>query len=126
MKKLHQELVTKLHQELVKLRNLYNEYLAIATNPKATASQRGASLVGMSIVIALIGAIITIILIADVVPILWPMAETASANITNMSTSTQGGQLIVSFWPIVLLVVGIGLAVGAIVWALGKFGIIGR
>ena len=84
-----------------------------------------AQLIGMSLLTGLIGIVVTIIILANAIPVLWPMATDASANVTAMTGTDEGTQIIVAFWPIALLVIGIGLAVGVVIFGLKKFGLMG-
>ena len=72
---------------------------------------------------AIISIVIVIIVLANAIPVLWPMATSASANITAMTGTDAGTTTIQAFWPVVLLLVGIGIAIGLIVFAMRKFGI---
>lgn len=83
------------------------------------------AMIGMGIAVSVIGVVITIVILANVIPVLWPIATTASANVTSMTGTDVGTTTIVSFWPIALLVIGIGIAVGVIIYGLKAFGLIG-
>ena len=87
------------------------------------SGQRGA--LGMGLLTALIGVVVVIIVLANAIPILWPMAVDASANITSMNGTDAGTQMIQGFWPVVLLLVGLGVAIGLIIYALKAFGVLG-
>lgn len=89
-------------------------------------SQRGEIGVGFGILYSVIGVAVTIIVLAYAIPVIWPIASTASENITGMTGTDEGTQMMVAFWPVVLMVVGIGIAVGVIVYALKKFGVLGN
>jgi len=77
------------------------------------------------ILYALLGVVIVVIVLANAIPVLWPMATDASGNITAMTGTDAGTTTIQAFWPVVLLLVGLGVAVGLIVYALRKFGMLG-
>ena len=79
----------------------------------------------MSILIGLISTIVVIVVLSVAVPILWPIAIGASGNITAMTGTDAGTTTIQAFWPIILLIVGLGVAVGLIMYALRKFGLFG-
>ena len=79
----------------------------------------------MSLLIALISTVVVIIVLAVSIPILWPIATDASTNITSMTGTDAGTTTIQAFWPVVLLLVGLGIAVGLIMFALRRFGLIG-
>lgn len=74
----------------------------------------------------LIGAVVLLIIIGSAFPILWPMVTgTVTDNISNMTGTDAGTTMFQSFWPIILMVIGMGAAVGLIVWGLRKFGLMG-
>lgn len=77
----------------------------------------------LGILFSLIAVVVVIIVLAYAIPVLWPIAVTASANISSMSGTDAGTTTIQAFWPVVLLIVGLGIAVGLIVFALKKFGL---
>ena len=72
---------------------------------------------------SVLGIVITIIILANAIPVLWPMATTAGANITAMTGTDSGTTMIIAFWPVALLIIGIGIAVAIIVFALKQFGL---
>ena len=80
---------------------------------------------GMNILYGLIGVVVTIIVLAKTIPVLWPMATEASGNVTAMTGTDEGTEMMVAFWPIVLLIIGLGVAIAVITFALRKFGIMG-
>jgi len=71
------------------------------------------------------GVVVVIIVMARAIPVLWPLATEASENITGMTGTDAGTTTIQAFWPIILLLVGLGVAIGLIIYALKKFGILG-
>ena len=108
-----------------KAKSPYNYCLRPIIGDMRARGEVGAQVVGMTILIGLIGGIITIIIIAVTVPVLWPILETSSANVTSMNTSTQGGAIFKSLWVLVPLILGIALVIGLIVYVLRKFGLFG-
>jgi hypothetical protein len=68
--------------------------------------------------------ITVIVVLGYAIPVLWPVATTASENITAMTGTDEGTVIIKAFWPVVLLLVGLGAAVGLIVFALKQFHIL--
>lgn len=76
----------------------------------------------------ILGALITIavvlIVLARVFPILWPIVVETGGNVTAMTGTDAGTTTFQAFWPIMLLIVGIGCAVGALIYAIKKFGIL--
>jgi len=80
----------------------------------------------MFLLVGIIGIVVVLLIIGTVFPILWPMVTgTVTDNITAMTGTDAGTTTFQAFWPVVLLVVGIGLAVGLIVYGLRKFGLMG-
>ena len=79
----------------------------------------------MGLLEALIGVVVVLIVIFRAFPILWPMATDASANITAMSGTDAGTTTVQGFMPVVLLIVGLGIGIGLIVFALRQFGLLG-
>ena len=83
----------------------------------------------MGLLIGLISVAVVLIVIATAFPIVWPMVTSAgynivgsvSENITGMTSTDVGTTTIKGFWPLILLVVGIGIAIGLIVYGLKKF-----
>lgn len=82
-------------------------------------------IVGMYLLTAVIGVVITVTVLAYAIPVLWPVATTASENITSMTGTDAGTSTLKAFWPIALLIVGLGMAVGVIYFGLRAFGIFG-
>ena len=88
----------------------------------AIASQKGFA--GMGILGALLGVVIVIVVMTQAIPVLWPSAANSTA-IDAMSGTDAGTTTVQAFWPIILLLVGLGLAIGLVVFALKKFGLMG-
>jgi hypothetical protein len=80
----------------------------------------------MSILSALIIVIVVMIVLGSAIPALWPLLTATSANITAMAGTDAGTATIKAFWPVIILVVGLGVAVGLIVYGLKKFGLLGK
>lgn len=80
----------------------------------------------MSLLKGLIVTVIVLIIIGSAFPVIWPMVTgDVTDNITAMSGTDAGTSMFQSFWPIVLMVVGIGIAAGLVFYALRKFGLLG-
>lgn len=78
----------------------------------------------MKILFGLIATVVVLIVLGFAIPVLWPMvATTATANITAMTGTDEGTVMIKAFWPIILMLVGLGISVGLIVYALKRFGL---
>lgn len=73
----------------------------------------------------ILGAIITVavvlIVIATAFPIVWPMVVAAGGNITAMTGTDAGTTTVQGFWPLIMLMVGIGIAIGLVVYAVRQF-----
>lgn len=79
----------------------------------------------MGILTALIGVAVVMLVLGTAVPVLWPLVADTSDNITAMTGTDVGTTTIQALWPIILLVIGLGIAVGLIIYALKRFNIIG-
>ena len=80
----------------------------------------------MGILFALITVAVVLIVIATAFPIIWPMVTTAGLQIGNMTGTDAGTTTVQGFWPLVMLVVGIGIAIGLIMYGLKKFQIMSK
>ena len=80
----------------------------------------------MGLLYALITVAVVLIVIATAFPIIWPMVTSAGANITAMTGTDAGTTTIQGFWPLIMLVVGIGIAIGLIMYGLRKFGVLSQ
>lgn len=89
------------------------------------SSENGAMKVaGLSILGALLGVVVVLVVMTQAIPVLWPLAANSTA-IDAMTGTDAGTDTIQAFWPIILLLVGLGLAIGLVVYALRKFGLMG-
>lgn len=80
----------------------------------------------MKLLAGLITIVVVLLVLGTAIPALWPLATGTSTNITAMSGTDAGTTTIQAFWPIALMVVGLGLGVGIIMYALKKFGLMGK
>ena len=80
----------------------------------------------MGLLAALITVSVVLIVIATAFPIVWPMVTSASSNITGMTGTDAGTTTVQGFWPLILLVVGIGIAIGLIMYGLKRFGVLSK
>ena len=78
----------------------------------------------MKMLSGLIGVVVVLVVLGAAIPVLWPIAANTTA-IDAMTGTDVGTTTIQSFWPVILLVVGLGLAVGLIVFGMKKFGLWG-
>ena len=76
-----------------------------------------------------IGVVLVIVVLGALLPVLLPLFFATGADIetvaTNSSYAAYGAPVLGTMWPIVLLVIVLGIAAGLIFWALRKFGVIG-
>lgn len=79
------------------------------------------SKMGFGIVGSLIFFVVAIIIIGTMFPILWPIATATTTNVTAMTGTDAGTTTFKAFWPVVMLLGGLGIAVGVIIFALKKF-----
>ena len=75
----------------------------------------------MKILYGLLAVMITLIVLGSAIPVLWPLIASSGENITAMTGTDQGPVFIQTFWPIVLMLIGLGIAVGLIIFAIKKF-----
>lgn len=78
-------------------------------------------LAGMEILYALLGVMVILIVLGSAIPVLWPLIVSSGDNISSMTGTDSGTSLIQAFWPIILLLVGLGVAVALIIFAIKKF-----
>lgn len=82
-----------------------------------------AGFAGMDLLSGLLGVIVIVLVMSYAVPVLWPLATTAAANVTAM-TGTDGGTTIMkALWPVALLMIGLGVGIGMIIYALRQLSI---
>jgi len=79
----------------------------------------------VKILFGIIGTALVLMVVAYVFPIIWPLVTDAGADITSMNGTDAGTTTVIAFWPVVLLMVGLGIAIGLVMFALRKFGILG-
>lgn len=75
----------------------------------------------MNILYAILGILVIFLVLANVIPTLWPMIANTSGNITAMTGTDAGTTTIKAFWPIAILVIGIGIGVAVIMVGIKKF-----
>lgn len=67
-----------------------------------------------------------IIVLGALIPVLWPMMEATDTDIQALTETGPITTFLQTMWPIVLLVIGIGVAAGLVFMALRKFGVMGQ
>ena len=74
-----------------------------------------------------VSVILLIIVLGAIVPALWPVMQDTDTDIQALNaTGSTSTAFLQTIWPIVLLVIGIGVAAGLIFYALRKFGVLGQ
>lgn len=77
----------------------------------------------MGLVAGIIGGVIGIVVLAKVAVAMWPTFVGTGTDVAALTQTDAGTETLQAIWPIVIVVVGIGIAAGAIFWALRKFGV---
>ena len=77
----------------------------------------------MGILAAIIGIAVVMLVLGRVIPVIWPMITATSDNISAMTGADAGTVTIQSFWPLILLMIGLGIGVAIIMYAVKKFGL---
>jgi len=78
-----------------------------------------------SILTGIILSVVTIIVLAALIPGLWPMLTASTAQINAINGTDTATVFLKTGWPIAILLIGIGIVIGLIYFALKQFGIIG-
>lgn len=78
-----------------------------------------------SILTAVVIVALTIIVMGALIPVLWPMLQATTTNITAIAGTDAPTAFLKTMWPIAILVVGLGIVVAIIFYALRKFGVMG-
>lgn len=78
------------------------------------------------IMTAIIIVALVLIVLGALIPALWPMLQDTQTDIDALNaTGSVSTSFLQSMWPIALLVVGLGIVVGIIIYALRRFGVLG-
>jgi len=70
--------------------------------------------------------IVSFVLLGVLVPVLWPLMQGTTEDIAAINGTDAGTGFLQAAWPIGLLLIGIAIAVGLLVWAIRRFSILGR
>ena len=76
--------------------------------------------------IAVIGIIVILIVIASVFIAAWPQVSTVTANVSSMTGTDTGTTMFKGFWPVVILLAGLIIALIPLFFVLNKLGVIGE
>lgn len=80
---------------------------------------------GVITVKALITGAVGVVILATAIPVLWPMIADSDTAIQAMNGTDDGTTFIQSFWPIGIMIGGIGIGVGLVYMLLKKFKVVG-
>lgn len=70
--------------------------------------------------------VIGIVLLGALIPALWPTVEDTATDVAAMNATTVGGEFIQNMWPVILIIIGLGLGAFLIFWGLRQLGLGGR
>ena len=74
----------------------------------------------------IVGVILLVVVLGAIIPALWPTMTSTDTDIQALNaTGSTATSFLQTIWPIVLLVIGIGVAAGLVFYALRKFGVLG-
>jgi len=93
--------------------------LAYVMSRRVLRGQEGSILTGIIL------AILTIVILGFMLPAFWPMLTESTANISAINGTDTATVFLKTGWPIAILIVGIGIVVALIYFALRQFGVIG-
>ena len=71
----------------------------------------------------LLGILVIVVVMSVAVPVIWPLIAGSTGNITAMTDTSAGTDIIKAFWPIAIILVGIGVGTGLIMFAVKKMGL---
>jgi hypothetical protein len=76
-----------------------------------------------NIVNKVIFLVLGFVILGALIPALWPVVENAATDVTGMNTTSSGGTLIKTLWPVGLIVAAIGIGVFIIYFAIKQLGL---
>lgn len=74
----------------------------------------------------LIAGVIGVVIFGALIPVLFPLITDSDTAIQALTGTDDGTVMLQTLWPILLVVSGVGIAVGVIYYALRKFGVMGK
>jgi hypothetical protein len=89
---------------------------------KSSLARLNASQAG-NIVNKVIFLVLGFVIVGALIPALWPVVENSAANVTAMNSTTTGGTLIKTLWPVGLVVAAVGIGVFIIYFAIKQLGL---
>lgn len=87
---------------------------------------KGLKQAGVISVKSLITGAVGVVILATAIPVLWPMIADSDTTIQAMNGTDDGTAFIQSFWPIGIMIGGIGIGVGLVYMLLKKFNVVGN
>jgi hypothetical protein len=73
-----------------------------------------------------LGVAVTLVVMGALVPVLWPLIIASNTNIQNIAGSDSATAFLKALWPVLLIIVALGVAGGLVFYVLRKFGVIGK
>ena len=73
---------------------------------------------------SIVGVMVGVVVIGTIVVALWDTFVGTDTAVQALVGTDAGTTTLKAMWPIVLVVVGIGVAAGVVMWALRKFGVL--
>lgn len=70
----------------------------------------------------IIVAVLALAVIGLTIPTLWPILDGAAGNVSAMAPGEAGGELVQAIFPVGLLLVGVAIGVGLLIFAVKKIG----
>lgn len=75
----------------------------------------------VKILYGLIAVMVVFVVLAYAIPAIWPLISESTGNITAMEGTDAGTNLIKSFWPVAIILAGLAIAIGFIIFIVKKF-----
>ena len=106
-------------KDRIKLAWLASREVAQAFLSRIHLNQEGSILGGIIL------TVVTIVVLAALLPAFWPMLTDSTATINAINGTDTATVFLKTGWPIAILLVGIGIVVALIYFALRQFGVLG-
>jgi len=72
---------------------------------------------------AVISVTVGVVVIGAVIVALWPTITGTNTSVQALTQTDAGTTTMKALWPIAIIVIGIGVAAGVVIWACEKFGL---